>query len=878
MPKQWTANELRASFLDYFKRRGHTEIASSSLVPDDPTLLFTNAGMVQFKRAFLGLEKINCARAATVQKCMRVSGKHNDLENVGPSPRHHTFFEMLGNFSFGDYFKREATHFAWELTTKVWGVDPERWVITVHQSDPDAAKYWNEIPDVRKDRILPMGDKTNLWSMGDTGPCGYTSELHYDWGLERCTCKNPNCSVALDNDCPRWLEVWNLVFMQFNQDESDKRTLLPKPGVDTGMGLERIAAILQDSPSNYETDLFQPIFKKTRELLGHSEAQMNAQYIPYRVIADHGRAMTFLLADGVLPSNEKHGYVLRMVMRRAIRFGKKLGFSNSFLGEIAKTVIAQMGNHYKELNERQESILKALSQEEERFDRTLGEGLARLADLMDSLEKQEKKLIPGAEVFRLHDTYGFPFELTVDVARERNFTVDRLGYEQEMEKQRERSRGSTTGSAKVDARKKISISAPVTKFKGHEKMQLESTLVAHEGEIFAFDESPFYAEGGGQVGDTGSVENLSRPGRAEVLDTQQSEQGLHLHRVKITQGSFEIGDTCKLIVNVERRQRTQRNHTATHILHAALRQILGYAQGIQAGSLVAPNELRFDFTHFGPLKPEEIKKIEALSNRIVLQDLPVLVRHDKLEDAKSHGAMALFNEDYQDKEQVRVVQIGDEKPFSIELCGGTHVSRTGEIGGIKIIGEEGIAAGVRRVQVAVGEKLLDYVEERQTQLSRVAQLLKATEKELISKTEALLRERDQLRTDLDSLKREWLAAKKETLLAQKQSVNGIALVKARIDLDMEALKLLADMLEPQIGQGAIILGGAQQGKVALVCKVSSSLVKKLNAGEIVKAMTAAVKGGGGGSPQFAQGGGTDPSKLDDALNIGETLIRDKARV
>jgi alanyl-tRNA synthetase len=872
MNKLWTPSELRASFLDYFKKQSHTEVPSSLLVPDDPTLLFTNAGMVQFKKTFLGLEKKSYARAATVQKCMRVSGKHNDLENVGPSPRHHTFFEMLGNFSFGDYFKREAIHFAWELTTKVWGVDPQRWVITVHQADSEAPAHWKEIPDVRKDRILAMGDKTNLWSMGDTGPCGYTSELHYDWGPERCTCKNPNCSVALDNDCPRWLEVWNLVFMQFDQDESGKRVPLPKPGVDTGMGLERIAAVIAGAPSNYETALFHPIFKKTRELLGQSEAQMQLQSVPYRVLADHGRAMTFLLADGVMPSNEKQGYVLRMVMRRAIRFGQKLGFKSTFLGEIAKTVIAEMGGHYKELNERKDFVLKSISQEEERFARTLDDGLTRLSELMDSLQKEKKDSIPGREAFKLHDTYGFPFELTLDVARERNFTVDRPGYEQEMEKQRERSRGPATGTGKTDAQKKISISAPATKFR-YDTMELESTLIARDGEVLAFEETSFYADGGGQVGDIGSIENLTHPGKAEVASTKSNEQGVILHHTKLLSGSFEVGDRCRLQVNAVSRQRTQRNHTATHLLHAALRTTLGYSQGIQKGSLVTPTELRFDFTHMAPLSKDEIRKIEKLANQAILENLPVIVTQEKLVDAKARGAMALFGEDYQDKEKVRVVQIGKEKPFSVELCGGTHVAHTGEIGGFKIIGEESVAAGVRRVHVAVGEKLLNYLDEYSEHLAKIAQLLKASEKETVTKVAALIEERDQLAKELSALKREALGNKKINLLQTKQALNDYYLIKARLDLTAEELKSLSDLLEPDLGTGVILLGGVVQNKISLVCKIAGQPSKKLHAGEVIKAMTAIVKGGGGGNPKFAQGGGTDPSKIDDALNAGEQFVR-----
>ncbi|MBI3659241.1 alanine--tRNA ligase [Candidatus Acetothermia bacterium] len=870
-------------------------------MPDDPTLLFTNAGMVQFKKAFLGVEKKNYSRAATVQKCMRVSGKHNDLENVGPSPRHNTFFEMLGNFSFGAYFKREAIHYAWELLTKVYGLPKDRFHFTVYRDDEESFKLWQEIAGVPKERIHRLGEKTNFWMMGETGPCGPNSELLWDRGLTHCDCGCPDCSPALDNDCNRWLEVWNLVFMEFNQDDSGKRALLPKPGVDTGMGLERIVAVLQNASTIFETDLFQPIFQKTRQLLKHSEEQMRAQYVPYRVLADHGRAMTFLLAEGVMPSNEKHGYVLRMVMRRAIRFGKKLSFKDPFLGEISKTVIEQMGGHYRELNERKDSILKAIAQEEERFERTLDEGLVRLSELMTGLEKQKQKVIPGSEAFKLHDTFGFPFELTMDVARERAFSVDRAGYEQEMEKQRERSRKKLpltviTESGFKETLKEINSPDIQSEFTGYNELVSEAELkwidphlknaIEHDminmpgvnRGSFIFDQTPFYAEGGGQVADTGDIENLDRLGEAEIINVQRDKRGVCLHEIKVKQGAFAIGDQCRLKVNMHLRRSTQRNHTATHILHAALRQVLGYSQGIQAGSLVAPFELRFDFKHFAPLRKDEIDLVEARTNDVILDNLPVLVSFENLEDAKARGAMALFNEDYQGKEKVRVVQIGNEKPFSIELCGGTHVSRTGEIGGFKIIGEEGVAAGVRRVHVAVGEKLIAQFGEKENQLRQLAQMLKSTEKELLTRVETLLKERDQLSKELDSLKREWLSIKKDSLFSQKQSINGTTLVCARLDLSMDDLKMMADLLEPQIESGVIILGGTNKGKVALVSKVTAQLIKKFHAGEIVKTMTSIVKGGGGGSPRFAQGGGTDPTKLDDALKAGEAWVREKAQL
>jgi alanyl-tRNA synthetase len=883
MREKWTAATIRQTFLDYFRSQGHTVESSSSLVPDDPTLLFTNAGMVQFKKAFLGLEKRS--RVATAQKCMRVSGKHNDLDNVGPSPRHHTLFEMLGNFSFGDYFKREAISYAWELLTGVYRLDKDRFHFTIYKDDQESFALWQEIAQASKERIHRMGEKTNFWMMGDTGPCGPNTELIWDRGPQYCDCKRPDCSPHLDNDCNRWPEVWNLVFMQFNQDESGKRTPLPKPGVDTGMGFERLVSVLQNAPSNYDTDLFQPIFEGLRKLTGHSKTQMREQYVPYRVIADHGRAMTFLIADGVLPSNEKQGYVLRMIMRRAIRFGKKLGLPPPFLPTVAQSVIETMGGHYTELTERKDFVLKAIVQEEERFERTLDQGLERAEKTISELKRKGEQLIPGPEAFFLHDTYGFPIELLEDIAREHGMHTDRAGFEHEMEKQRERSKGpspqaplpsSPTGEGWPQAGVRAS------QFVGYQSTTWESGLVFinKEEPLFVFTETPFYAEAGGQVADTGEIENLSRLGKAEILDVQRDERGVYLHRVQVTQGEFRAGDRCLLKVDAERRQRTMRNHTATHILHAALRRVLGYSQGIQAGSLVAPDELRFDFKHLAPLTEEEIAKIEELANRVILEDLPVTVSEEPIEAAKARGAMALFTEDYAGKEKVRVVTIAplpdEEKPFSVELCGGTHVQHsTGQIGLFKIISEQGVAAGVRRVHVAVGENLLQYLTEREQIERRLAQMLKTSDKELAVKVEALLAEREQLTHERDTLKHQLLAIEKDRLLKRRQTVHQASLVCARLDMPGDDLKTLSDFIEAEIAPGVALLGGVSNRKASLVCKVSEALTKQLHAGQIIKALTPLIGGGGGGTPRFAQGGGSDLHGLDEALQVGEQQIRAK---
>jgi alanyl-tRNA synthetase len=888
--KALTAAQIRQSFLKFFEERGHTVVSSSSLVPDDPTLLLVNAGMVQFKNAFLGLERRPYTRATSCQKCMRVSGKHNDLEEVGPSPRHHTFFEMLGNFSFGDYFKREAIHWAWELLTKEWGIPPERLIITVHEADEEAPRYWLELPDVREDQVLRMGDATNFWSMGDVGPCGPTSELHYDWGPEFCTCKQPNCSVALDNGCGRWLEVWNLVFMQYDQAPDGTRTPLPKPGVDTGMGLERIASVLQNTSTNYDTDLFQPLMRKIRELTGHSEPEMQQHIVSYRVIADHSRAMTFLIADGVVPGNEERSYVLRMLIRRAIRFGKKLGLERSFLGEVAQVVIDIMGDFYPELRERREFILKAIAQEEERFERTYQAGMAWIEQLLAEKERKGEKVITGEEAFFLHDTHGFHIQIIEDIARERGFTVDRAGFEREMQRQKERSKQAM--QAEVGAQVVVAVAKEVskalrdeqpTKFVGYDQFETEAefrlaidirqkSAIKNMGGTNAewwavFDSTPFYAESGGQVADNGWIENLSRQGKAKVLDVQRDKRGIFLHKVKILEGEFHRGDRCHLKIDVERRKRAQRNHTATHILHAALRRALGYKSGIQAGSLVAPSELRFDFTHFAPLSDEEIERIEDIANRVILADLPVQISYETLEEAKAKGAMALFLEDYQGKEKVRVVTIvgEDGTPFSVELCGGTHVKSTGEIGLLRITREEGVSAGVRRVYVATGDNLLRYLVEKERLVREAAAKLRASEGELLSKLEALLAEKEALERELAKLKKQQLKLVRDELLQKREHTDGFEFITAKVDLGIEELKELADLVVDALGQGVVLLGSEQNGRAVLVAKVSDALTDKLRAGDLVREAAQLIGGKGGGNPRFAQGGGPQASKLDEAL-------------
>ena len=904
----WSWSRVCRLFLEFFAERGHKIVPSSSLVPDDPTLLFTNAGMVQFKDLFLGLEKRSYNRAVTVQKCMRVSGKHNDLEQVGPSPRHHTFFFMLGNFSFGDYFKREAIAYAWEFLTEVLGMDKERFHFTVYKEDEESFRLWQEVAGAPPAKIHKMGEKSNFWMMGDVGPCGPNSELVWDRGPQYCSCGRADCSPALDNECDRWWEVWNLVFMQYEQHPDGSRTPLAKPGVDTGMGFERLVAILQGAETNYDTDLFKPIMRRIRELLDHDERKMREEIVAYRVLADHSRAIAFLLADNVLPGNEGRSYVLRMIMRRAIRFGKKLGlgFDGPFLDEPTKIVIELMGDHYPELVERKDFILKAVLQEEERFERTLSAGLERLERLISRLKGEGKAEIPGVEVFRLYDTYGFPPDLTKDVAEEYGLVIDREGFEQEMERQKERSapkKAAVGGFTRVVDEVIGEMPSFEMTFLGY-RPGYESDL-ASEDELFdlvvledskltevpslsegaegyfLFKESPFYAEGGGQVGDQGLITNLSRRGRAEVLDVERYGAGVALHKVKILEGEFHRGDQCRLEVEVERRKKIRRHHTATHLLHASLRKVLGYKQGIQAGSLVAPEELRFDFTHLTPLTDDEIKEVERLMNEAVLEDLPVTITYETLEDAKAKGAIALFAEDYQGKERVRMVTIGDpeaKKPFSRELCGGTHVRRTGEIGLVKIVSEEGIAAGVRRIRAVAGTEALRLIDEQDRVIKRAAALLKTSEKELLSKIETLLKEQDRLEEELSALKLRLLSYHRDELLQRAEMIDGAKLIAVQVELEAEGLKQLADLLEERLTPdgGVVLLGSGVSGRAVLVCKVSDSLSERFHAGEIVKRVAKLVGGAGGGSPRFAQGGGPKPELLPQALEEGVKLIKSGA--
>jgi alanyl-tRNA synthetase len=905
-----SSNEIRQTFLDYFKKRKHAIVASSSLIPaGDPTLLFTNAGMVQFKDMFLGRDKRPYMRATTAQKCMRVSGKHNDLENVGPSPRHHTFFEMLGNFSFGDYFKREAIKYAYELVTDAFGISPQKLIFTVFQNDDEAFNAWVNDVGVLESRVLRMDEKTNFWSMGDTGPCGPTSELHYDWGKDYCTCGEPNCSVLLDNGCERWLEIWNLVFMQFDQAADGTRTPLPKTGVDTGMGLERIAAVLQKKHSNYETDLFRPILDRTRKLLGHDKATMERKIASYRVIADHSRAVAFLTADGVVPGNEGRNYVLRLILRRAARHGQLLGSDGPFLTQILPTVIEMMGDAYPELVKRRESILKITLQEEERFQVTLRTGSALLDDLVAELKAKGATTISGADAFRLHDTYGFPFDLTRDVAREHSLTVDEPGFRAAMEEQSARSRAASVmgttdeeGTAAYRAVKERLVASNRMPSAGvaydpYAGTEVETTVAAMLRDGKWVDDAKvgdavevilpttcFYVESGGQVSDSGrivhyageandaEVEDASVLWAVEVTDVLKPAPGLVVHVGKVVKGTPRVGDTAVAEADRLRRWDIMRNHTATHLLHGELRYILGeHVQ--QAGSLVAPDRLRFDFSHAGMLTQDEIDLIEQSVNDAILANYPVVPSESSYKEAISSGALALFTEKY--GERVRVIRIGwPDSPFSQELCGGTHVTNTSQIGSFHILAESSIGAGLRRIEAVTGRGATQFMQDGLGHLARAAAYLRTTPDQVDHRVLVLMNENDAQKKEIERLRRELARRDVERLLQSVRKVNGVSILAAQVEVaNAEMLREMSDWFKDKMGSGIIVLGAAIDGKPSLIAAVTADLVSKgYDAVSLIRPVARVVGGGGGGRPTLAQAGGKDVSRLGEALGLVPRLV------
>jgi alanyl-tRNA synthetase len=856
--------EIRDHFLKFFERHGHSIVPSSSLVPgNDPTLLFTNAGMVQFKDVFLGQEKRPYLRAVSSQRCVRAGGKHNDLENVGYTARHHTFFEMLGNFSFGDYFKREAIRFAWDFLTQDMRLPAECLWVTIYKDDEEAADIWLKEMKVDPKRFTRLGDSSNFWQMGDTGPCGPCSEIFYDHGP--AVAGGPPGSPDEDGD--RYIEIWNLVFMQYNRDAAGKLHPLPKPSVDTGMGLERVAAVMQGVHSNYEIDIFRNLINAAADILTIKDRSNKS----LNVIADHIRSCAFLIVDGVLPSNEGRGYVLRRIIRRAARHGNLLGATAPFFHKLVAPLVKEMGDAYPELAKARTQVERALHQEEERFAETLSTGLRILED--DIAKLGGKKIISGDTVFRLYDTYGFPADLTNDIARERGLTLDMEGFEQEMEKQRNRARAASKFD--VGFHKAVELDHG-TEFSGYDKADDEghvtelykygdddmaipvSELKTDELGILVLDQTPFYAESGGQVGDRGYID--AAEGKFAVQQTVKHPSGAHLHRGRVERGIVRIGDVVKTHIDDQQRQKTRLNHSATHLLHAALRQVLG-KHVTQKGSLVNPEYLRFDFSHSEQLTRDQIEEIERLVNDEIRANDHVETRLMPVKQAMAAGAMALFGEKYGD--EVRVVGMGD---FSTELCGGTHAQRTGDIGLLKIVSEGGVAAGVRRIEAVTGAGALAYVRQTEDRLQLVAELVRGSRDDVARKVEQLQARVKGLEKELEQTRARLASGQGGDLSAQAKDIKGVKVLAARVDgADSKTLRDTLDKLKDKLGNAAIVLAAVQDGKVLLIAGVTKDLTTKVPAGELVNQVALRVGGKGGGRPDMAQAGGTDPTHLDTAL-------------
>ena len=897
------SNELRARFLEFFRVNGHTVVPSSPLVPgNDPTLLFTNAGMVQFKDVFTGQDKRPYVRAASSQKCVRAGGKHNDLENVGYTARHHTFFEMLGNFSFGDYFKDDAIRFGWEFVTgKQWlGIDPERLLVTVYQSDDEAFALWKKV-GVAESRIVRIGDNKgakyasdNFWSMGDTGPCGPCTEIFYDHDPDGTKGIWGGPPGSPDEDGDRWIEIWNHVFMQFERGGDGRMTPLPAPSVDTGMGLERVAALMQGSNDNYQTDTFRALIEAVAELARQQPYVSPSQ----KVIADHIRATSFLIADGVLPSNEGRGYVLRRIMRRAIRHGYKLGIEEPFFNRLVAPLAAEMGAAFPELIQQQTQIEKAIRTEEDSFAATLDKGMKLLEEAVDKLNDG---VIPGEVVFKLYDTYGFPFDLTADIARERNLTIDEAGYEAAMEEQRTRARAASSFKSGTA----LSYDGAETCFVGYDQLADDVQVLAlyrdgqpvpelHEGEagVVVLDRTPFYAEGGGQVGDKGFISSplpASRgegqgEGRSEnahplapspppkgergsifeVSDTLKIKGNVFGHHGILSRGALKVGASVRAEVSESVRRATMRNHSSTHLMHRALRDVLG-THVAQKGSLVDSQRTRFDFSHTQAVTPEEIAQIEDRVNRAILANVPVAAQLMKYDDAIESGAMALFGEKYGD--EVRVLAMGPpEENYSTELCGGTHVSRTGDIGLFKIIAESGVAAGVRRVEAITGENALSYLRETEGRLKQAGDLVRAGRDDLTDKIQQVLERGKQLEKELAALKSKLASSAGGDLASQARDVKGVKVIAAQVEgVDGNELRNLMDQLKDKLKSGIVLLGSANGPKVSLIAGVTADLTAKVKAGELVSFAAGQVGGKGGGKPEMAQAGGTQPEALPAAV-------------
>jgi alanyl-tRNA synthetase len=871
------SNEIRQLFLDFFREKNHEVLPSSSLIPkDDPTLLFTNAGMVQFKSVFLGDEKQPYKRAVTVQKCLRAGGKHNDLENVGKTARHHTFFEMLGNFSFGNYFKKEAILWAWEFLTERAKLPTDKLLVTIYEKDDESASLWQKEVGLKPEKLFRLGEKDNFWQMGYTGPCGPCSEILIDQGPEM-SCDKPDCTAGCD--CDRFLEIWNLVFMQYSKDSSGKLSPLPLPSIDTGMGIERLLAVLQNKKNNFDTDLFSPIIKKIEDISGKTYGTTASTDISIRVIADHIRASDFVLSDGLLPSNEGRGYVLRRIIRRAARHGFLLGIDKPFLYDALEPLYEVMSGAYPELlddAQRKKTILKI---EEERFSHTLSSGMAILDKLVKDLKTSGQDTIPGGELFRLYDTYGFPLDLASDIASDNGLKIDEKGFAKEMETQKTRARASWVGASEeiTGVYKDVFKKLGSVHFLGYETLQAEGSVnalikdnvlvkEAREGDTVEviLDKTPFYGESGGQVGDKGTIraDNL----KIDVRDTKKFNT-LIIHKARVERGTVSVGMNVIASVDRESRKSTMRNHTATHILHTALKIFLG-DHIKQAGSLVAPDRLRFDFNHFHAMSTHEIREVENIVNEKIIDNLPVHVSITTLDDALGQGVIALFGEKYEEK--VRIVRAGD---FTAELCGGTHCSSSGEIGPFKIITEGSVAAGVRRIEALTGFQTLTFFEREEQELKKAAELLKAKELQVSEKLEKFLNDLKTYEKELEQLRNKTAHENVDSILENVVQVDNIKVVSYKIDgFDMKSLRNLADILKTRLSSGVIVLGSPKNGQVSYVAAVTKNLTAKLNAGDILKTITG---GKGGGRADMAQGGTKDVEGLDAAINSVVDIIKKK---
>jgi alanyl-tRNA synthetase len=875
-----TGDAIREGFIKFFEGKGHTRVTSSSLIPkDDPTLLFTNAGMVQFKNAFLGLENRGYTRAVSCQKCARAGGKHNDLENVGVTARHHTFFEMLGNFSFGDYFKEDAIAWAWEYLIDVVKLPKDKLWVTIFEDDDEAFKIWHDKMKVPADRIVRMGEKSNFWMMGETGPCGPCSEILYDQG-KGTGCGRPECDVYCD--CDRHLEIWNNVFTQFDRDETGKLTPLAKPSIDTGMGLERLAAVVQGVTSNYDTDLFSPLIRFVEKISGKTYGKNAESDVSVRVIADHSRAVTFLIGDGIMPSNEGRGYVLRRILRRAARHGKMLAIDKPFLNEAARVVIDMMKDTYPDLADKASYITKVILNEEQRFMETLDAGLRILQEETTALKNEGKSVLPGAVIFKLYDTFGFPVDLTADIVKKDKITLDTEGFEAEMERQRQRARGAWKGSgeeAVAECYLKASSSGVISAFCGYDAMDKDEAKVtaifvdgkpadaasAGQKAEIVLDSTPFYGESGGQMGDTGYLEGAGF--NFLVEDTKKPVENFIVHKGVIRTGEIKIGAKARLVVDLERRRAIAANHSGTHLLQAALKAVLG-DHIKQSGSQVTAERLRFDFSHFSKISDEELTRVETIVNDMIRKNLPVQTDVCSLEDALKTGATAVFDEKY--GATVRIVKMGE---MSSELCGGTHVERTGEIGLLKIVHESAIAAGVRRLEAVTGRDALIHVQKAENELKRTAGLFKAGHFEVYDRADKLLKQTRELEREIEALKSKLAAKDSGDLMSRVKEIGGVKVLAVEVSIaDAKTLRDLGDKLRDKLGSGVILLGGKADDKAMLLCMVTKDLADRFHAGNIIKEIAPIVGGKGGGRPDMAQAGGTQPENLAKAIAALENLL------